>query len=835
DNDALYVLPIDNFLSTGGVTVKNVRLTGATLDIDYRFTHPFPSSTTANRADLGVAGFLLFLADVPGATGNSYFTGTTDVVANTALVANADAYWSPRGLVDATGMTANTFPYKLFVDEAADNRINPATEAAISNGGIPTGNYVAPNGWQTGGSDTWTGYGVLHQGQAADNTLSLSLTELEGTEFSLDFAAIAKYNDPRSGTPGKLHRLPGNPPNLLTHFGYRMPHGSLDVEKIVYDGEGGGYIAGSASVSELRFHVRDWDARATITTLPELKDDPDGTHIWAGALGPPTLEVSIPGVLGDASAVGSLGSSPTDDDSTQGGDPGVDSGHAGDELYYAAGVPQPTDPTQAPGTYTGLARATDPEITTPIYLDADLTPVTTNLPAPITYQAFTVEVAPPPSTTWALRYGGSTADFAVASCVDTDGNLLITGTFTGAVDFGGGVRTAVGSYDVFVLKLGPDGAYIWDKTFGGIGLDNVVDIARASANQIWITGSFSDPIDFGNGPLTSAGSEDIFLAKLDPANGTSLFSARYGGTQNDVPQSVAVGFLDYPCITGSFGGTVDFGGGPRVSAGGSDIFVAAFLSSGVHRFSNRYGSGSVNEAGRGVASYPDGSFGVTGWFGGTADFGGGNRSASGFSDAFVVRLGGSIGTYMFDKQWGSVGADSGIAIATDNISHAYVTGNFQNSVDFGGGPLSVTGGTTDNFAVRIDSMGNHAWSRAFGGTDIIDLVWSVAVDNAGGTYISGSFQNTFNGGGGTLTSAGLEDGYLLKFDATGGAHIWSHRFGGAGLDRTSSVTPLVAGSIAHIGSFTGTVDFDPGAGVTNLVSAGASDGYASRLNADGTF
>ena len=166
-NDDLYLLSIGRFLRPNTFAVDRIRLTAATVDLDYTVTHPFPAPpdpagapTALNRADLGFAGLVLFTVDVPSAAGNTYFDEGAGgrVIANTALITNADGYYQPAGLLNLP-RTANTFPFERVVDESG-----PGNRVGISNGGDPTGNYGA-DGWLLGEMGTeppfnkWTGYG----------------------------------------------------------------------------------------------------------------------------------------------------------------------------------------------------------------------------------------------------------------------------------------------------------------------------------------------------------------------------------------------------------------------------------------------------------------------------------------------------------------------------------------------------------------------------------------------------------------------------------------------------------------------------------------------------
>src|SRR5439155_13529664 len=105
------------------------------------------------------------------------------------------------------------------------------------------------------------------------------------------------------------------------------------------------------------------------------------------------------------------------------------------------------------------------------------------------------------------RLGGVWNDEAHAVAVDSSGNVLVGGSFTGTVDFGGGPTQALGGgqSDVFVVKYAPTGAYLWARTFGGTSFDSCSGLAVDGSGNVVVTGTFTGAADFGGGALTSAG------------------------------------------------------------------------------------------------------------------------------------------------------------------------------------------------------------------------------------------------------------------------------------------------------------------------------------------
>lgn len=64
---------------------------------------------------------------------------------------------------------------------------------------------------------------------------------------------------------------------------------------------------------------------------------------------------------------------------------------------------------------------------------------------------------------------------------------------------------------------------------------------------------------------------------------------------------------------------------------------------------------------------------------------------------------------------------------------------------------------------------------------------------------------------------------------------WSVGIGGSGVDQAYSITAEYPGYVYTVGKFSGTVDFDPGPGVANLVSSGSTDGFILKLDTSGAF
>ena len=93
--------------------------------------------------------------------------------------------------------------------------------------------------------------------------------------------------------------------------------------------------------------------------------------------------------------------------------------------------------------------------------------------------------------------------------------MAITGGFGGTVDLGGGALTGAGSRDVFVAKLSSGGSHIWSKSFGDAGTQDANAIAIDAAGNVIVTGGFGGSLDFGGGPISSTGN-DMFIAKFGP-------------------------------------------------------------------------------------------------------------------------------------------------------------------------------------------------------------------------------------------------------------------------------------------------------------------------------
>jgi hypothetical protein len=183
------------------------------------------------------------------------------------------------------------------------------------------------------------------------------------------------------------------------------------------------------------------------------------------------------------------------------------------------------------------------------------------------------------ATAWLKTFGDATGDERVGDlAADLAANVIATGRFYGAANFGGAVLMETGTMgDAFLVKYTAGGAHVFSTRWGQAGEDVGIGVAAGPSGEIWATGLFTGSVSFGGATLSSAGSTDAFFVKLSPA-GLHAFSLRAGGGLSDLGKAIATDTVGNGFGAGSFTGSADFAGTPLIGANnGQDVFVISLV------------------------------------------------------------------------------------------------------------------------------------------------------------------------------------------------------------------------------------------------------------------
>ena len=455
----------------------------------------------------------------------------------------------------------------------------------------------------------------------------------------------------------------------------------------------------------------------------------------------------------------------------------------------------------------------------------------------------------------ANRIGASSFDYANGLTVDAQGNIYVTGSFSGSnASFGlnaNGVpvtRTSSGSEDIFVAKYNPSGRVLWVQTAGAAGnnADRGQKIELDGMGNVYVVGFFSGTASFSpTESRRSNGDDDAFVAKYDVNSGNLVWAAAFGGPQKDRANAIDTDDQGNIYVTGFFQGQVTLGNQTLVSRGENDIFTISWTGNAALRWAARSGSTAVDE-GESIV-WDRGNIYTTGRFSGTADFvnpGGQtftNITAAGLSDLFVTRRNATTGELNWVVRGGGIQSDYGYDIAADGMDNIVVAGRFSgvnagfassNQPDVNlSSVVATTGPTEDAFVIKYTNMGNIVWAKTIGGT-LIDYATGVDVDGFGRVTVSGQFQGDFDFDGNPnkrVTSNGNYDVFFAAYDMNGN-FVDVLTYGGNSDDRPTDHFAFneTAGSfrIAATGNFFNAIRFG---NQPLLLSAGQSDGFVIGL------
>ncbi|MBS1637054.1 MAG: SBBP repeat-containing protein [Bacteroidetes bacterium] len=501
---------------------------------------------------------------------------------------------------------------------------------------------------------------------------------------------------------------------------------------------------------------------------------------------------------------------------------------------------------------------------------------------------------------WARRFGGTSNDYATSVRVDHSDNVIVSGYFgSSSMVVGTTTLSTTGSNDCFIGKLSNSGTVSWALKFGGTSADQSNAISIDASDNIYAAGFFySATMAVGTTTLTNGGTtsyQDAFVCSYN-ASGTAQWAARFGGTNNDYANGVsvdgsgnvfltmaftsatiAVGATTY--TNGSYSGSQDYivaklGSAGAVSwsayssanastvwgeipyaaatdASGNIIFgggtgtsftvgsVTVTTQAGDDAFLIKYNSSGTPQWGKDIST-PQGTNGTSVW----ADAAGnayacGNYNTStmivgastlrnnGMSDVVVIKYD-PTGNPLWATGFGASGNDYANAIAEDGSGNVFVGGYFVSSTLTLASSTLTNAGSNDAYLAKLDGSGNPLWGLRIGGTGS-DVLQTICTDPSGNAYVAGYFANTVVIGTNTLTSSGGSDIFVAKIDGTG-AVIWARKYGGTSTDVVNSICMDASGNLFIAGYFTSS---SLALGTSTLATAGSNDGFVAKLNSSG--
>jgi hypothetical protein len=386
---------------------------------------------------------------------------------------------------------------------------------------------------------------------------------------------------------------------------------------------------------------------------------------------------------------------------------------------------------------------------------------------------------------WFKQFGGTGDDRVEKTMIDSNGDIIAIGTFSGTVDFDPGIgvseMTSNGWNDAFIVKFDTTGNLIWVRTLGGADFDGANVIEVDASDNIFVAGGYYGTIDIDPGAgevlITSSGIS-AYLLKLD-SNGDYQWSRNLTGSDVRI-SAIGTGPQGVVCA-GTFHFTAEFNNeGTSVqltSLGATDVYVMNLTNAGVFASIEQIGTPDQNPV-----------------------------------QAFEMDASGNI--YLASEYEGSIDIDPGVGTTTLTVNNVSNHGSFIAKYN---SAMELQWGKNMNFP-------NYSTVKNMQLTPNNEIVFN--------GYFKDSISFNEFGDASWYVSAGDDDVFLGRIDLDGNG-LWFKRYGNMSEDDHTGMHVGQSGNIYLFDTFEGTIDFDPGIGVSNAHAVGDMDGYILCLDGNG--
>ena len=389
---------------------------------------------------------------------------------------------------------------------------------------------------------------------------------------------------------------------------------------------------------------------------------------------------------------------------------------------------------------------------------------------------------------------------------------------------GGPFDSAIGK-DGAALDGGP-GHTLWGLSFGGNYEDSANGVAIDKNGNVVVVGAFQSTVNFGGTPLQSAGGSDLFIARYS-SSGSHLWSKRFGGSLDESAESVAVDPIGGDVVvTGRFASNFPFGATVLMNKGEDDIFLARLdAQTGNVKWAKGFGS-TGEEVGRGVAVNGNGKIALVGGLhnSGSVGFDGNSYPGFGQADLFLTEYG-LDGEYHFAHIYGTSKDDFATAVAL-GPGFAMVTGLTAGIGDVASAECS----TCTAWVAKIGFDDDTTYGQVLRSATFPHAIGrAIAVDYLGEPAFAGSFDDDL-----TLDQVYQHNGIdlfvaqLVDAPQKSFSSVWAHATGGNQIDRALGLAVPSKGELVVVGGISDWGDFTCGD-----VTATAGDAFIARYASDG--
>jgi gliding motility-associated-like protein len=353
---------------------------------------------------------------------------------------------------------------------------------------------------------------------------------------------------------------------------------------------------------------------------------------------------------------------------------------------------------------------------------------------------------------WQKTIGGNSIDHLTSAKETTDGGYILGGSSSSGIS-GEKTQNSRGNDDYWVVKLDENRNIIWDKTYGGTGVDRLTSIIQTTDGGYLIGGSSDSDIS-AEKTDNSRGNIDIWIIKIDQS-GNIMWQKTFGGSNSDWVQSL----IETPdggyILAGSSHSNIS-GEKSENSRGLGDFWVLKIDNSGTIVWQKTIG-GNNGDYAKSIIATSDGNYIIGGDSSSNISGDKTEKTVNNSTDVWLLKIN-DLGQILWQKDIGaeSTEAFADIRMTSDN---GFILGIMSYS-GISGYKTEASKGDRDYWIVKLNESGKFEWDKTLGG-DSLDQTQSIVQAKDGG-YVTVGWSQSNMSGDKTENKSGRQDFWVVK-------------------------------------------------------------------------